>query len=57
MFDTLRARKPRKWYFDNGCSRNMTIYNSFFSTFEDFNGGHVTFTDGNVALVRVGFMG
>lgn len=52
VFITLRVRAPSEWYFDNGCSRHMIGDKSFFTSFEDFNGGNATFDDGRVVLVR-----
>ena len=48
VLTALRARAPSEWYFDSGCSR----YKPFFTSFENFNGGNVTFGNGNVAQVR-----
>ena len=46
----LRARAPSEWY--SGCSRHMTGEKFFFTSFEDFNGRNVTFSDGCITRVR-----
>ncbi|RVW98135.1 hypothetical protein CK203_031853 [Vitis vinifera] len=48
----LRASELHSWYFDSGCSRHMTGNRSFFTNFTEFDGGNVTFGDGNVASVK-----
>ena len=37
---------------NSGFSKHMIEDKSFFTTFEDFNGGNVTLGDGSVARVR-----
>ena len=39
-------------HLDSGYSRHMTGNRSFFTNFTEFNGGNVTFGDGNVASVK-----
>ncbi|RVX07779.1 Retrovirus-related Pol polyprotein from transposon RE1 [Vitis vinifera] len=48
----LRASESHSWYFDSGCSRHMTGNRSFFTNFIEFDGGNVTFGDGNVVSVK-----
>ena len=52
VFTTFRARVPGEWYFDGGSFRHMTNNRSFFTSFEDFNGGKVTFSDDSIACVK-----
>ena len=49
---TLKASESHSWFFDSGCSCHMTSNRSFFTNFTEFNGGNVTFGDGNVASVK-----
>ena len=48
----LRASETHLWYLDSGCSHHMTGNKSLFTSFIEFNGGNVTFRDGNVARVK-----
>ena len=48
----LRASESHSWYFDNGCSCYVSGNRSFFTNFSEFDGGSVTFGDGNVASVK-----
>ncbi|RVW32374.1 Retrovirus-related Pol polyprotein from transposon TNT 1-94 [Vitis vinifera] len=48
----LRASELHSWYFDSGCSHHMTGNRLFFTNFTEFDGGNVTFGDGNVASVK-----
>ena len=52
VYTTLRASDAHSLYFDSGCSRHMTGNRSFFTNFIEFNGGNMTFGDGNVASVK-----
>ena len=45
----LSIKKKKK---NSGFSKHMIEDKSFFTTFEDFNGGNVTLGDGSVARVR-----
>ncbi|KAL6329091.1 hypothetical protein AAG906_007438 [Vitis piasezkii] len=40
------------WYLDSGCSHHMTGNKSLFTSFTEFDGGNVTFGDGNMARVK-----
>ena len=48
----LRASDSHSWYLDSGCSHHMTRNKSLFTSFTEFDGGNVTFGDGNVAKVK-----
>ena len=48
----LKASESHSWYFDSGCSCHMTGNKLFFTNFFEFDGGNVTFGDGNVASVK-----
>ena len=48
----LRATKSHSWYIDSGCSYHMIGNKSLFTSFTEFDGGNVTFEDGNVARVK-----
>ena len=47
----LSAQESDVWYFDSGCSRNMTGNKALFTYLEDYNGGSVRFGDGGKAKV------
>nr|CAN82949.1 hypothetical protein VITISV_018262 [Vitis vinifera] len=49
---TFRASESHSWYLDSGCSHHMTGIKSLFTSFTEFDGGNVTFGDGNVARVK-----
>ena len=49
----ISVSKTHPWYFDSGCSRHMTTNKSFFTTFTNFDGGNVTFGDGNMGRVKM----
>lgn len=40
------------WYFDSGCSRHMTGAKQVLTTYNEINGGKVTFGDGGKGNVR-----
>ena len=48
----VRASESHSWYLDSGCSHHMTGNKSLFTSFTEFDGGNVTFRDGNVARVK-----
>ena len=48
----LRASESHSWYIDSGCSYHMTGNKSLFTSFTEFDGGNLTFGDGNVAKVK-----
>ena len=48
----ISVSKSHPWYFDSGCSRHMTTNKYFFTTFTNFDGGNVTFGDGNMGRVK-----
>ena len=48
----LRAIESHSWYLDSGCSHHMTGNKSLFTSFTEFDGGNVTFGDGNMARVK-----
>nr|CAN69096.1 hypothetical protein VITISV_025437 [Vitis vinifera] len=48
----LRAIESHSWYLDSGCSHHMTGNKSLFTSFTEFDGGNVTFGDGNMAGVK-----
>ena len=52
MLNALKAKSYSKWYFDSGCSKHMIGNKSSFISFENYDGGVVTFRDGNLAKVR-----
>ena len=52
MLNDLIAKSTSNWYLDSGCFRHMTREKSFFTSFENFDGGVVTFRDGNLAKVK-----
>ncbi|XP_022872986.1 uncharacterized protein LOC111391932 [Olea europaea var. sylvestris] len=47
-----KAQNTCMWYLDSACSRHMCGNNALFSTFDDCNGGVVTFGDGATAPIR-----
>lgn len=47
----LKAKNSQMWYLDSGCSRHMTSDKSMFVSLEKYNGGVVTFSDGNTSKV------
>ncbi|XP_038719872.1 uncharacterized protein LOC120012511 [Tripterygium wilfordii] len=49
---TLAAFKTNSWYLDSGCSRHMSGNKSFFTSFESFDGGKVTFGDGSQVEIK-----
>ena len=49
---SLRACESHSWYLNSGCSHHMTGNKSLFTSFIEFDGGNVTFGDGNVAKVK-----
>ena len=52
VFTALKAKSSSEWYFDSGYSRHMTNNKSFFKSLEDYNGGTITFREGNLAHVK-----
>ena len=52
VLNDLIAKSTSKWYLDSGCFRHMIGDKSFFTSFENFDGGVVTFRDGNLAKVK-----
>ena len=52
MLNALKAKSSSKWYLDGGRSRHMIGDKSSFTLFENYDGGVVTFRDGNLAKVR-----
>ena len=52
MLNALKVKSSSKWYLDNGCSRHMTRDKSSFTSLENYDGGIVTFGDGNLAKVK-----
>ena len=48
----LRASESHSWHLDSRCSHHMTRNKSLFTSFTEFDGGNVTFGDGNVARVK-----
>ncbi|XP_058185795.1 uncharacterized protein LOC131303019 [Rhododendron vialii] len=44
----FKADYSHAWYLDSGCSRHMIGNKSWFSKLEKYNGGFVTFGDGNI---------
>ncbi|KAJ9702803.1 hypothetical protein PVL29_004509 [Vitis rotundifolia] len=48
----LKAIESHSWYLDSGCSHHMTGNKSLFTSFTEFDGGNVTFGDGNMARVK-----
>lgn len=47
----LKAKNTQMWYLDSGCSHHMTGDKSMFVCLEKYNGGVVTFGDGNTSKV------
>ena len=47
----LKAVDHSLWYLDSGCSRHMTGDRAYLSTIIEYEGGTVTFGDGNIAKV------
>lgn len=47
----FRAQDACAWYLDSGCSRHMTGNKSLFAKLEKYNGGFVTFGDGNTGKI------
>ncbi|XP_058222995.1 uncharacterized protein LOC131332716 [Rhododendron vialii] len=47
----FRAHDACAWYLDSGCSRHVTGNKSFFAKLEKYNGGFVTFGDGNTGKI------
>ncbi|XP_038711817.1 uncharacterized protein LOC120006011 [Tripterygium wilfordii] len=48
----LAAFKTNSWYLDSGCSQHMSSNKSFFTSFESFDSGKVTFGDGSQAEIK-----
>ena len=48
----VRASESHSWYLDSRCSHHMTRNKSLFTSFTEFDGGNVTFGDGNMARVK-----
>ncbi|XP_058185822.1 uncharacterized protein LOC131303049 [Rhododendron vialii] len=48
---TYRAQDACVWYLDSGCSRHMSRNKSLFAKLEKYNGGLVTFGDGNTGKI------
>ncbi|RVW18647.1 hypothetical protein CK203_104273 [Vitis vinifera] len=46
------ASESHSWHLDSRCSHHMTRNKSLFTSFIEFDGGNVTFRDGNVARVK-----
>ena len=49
---TLKASETHPWYLDSGYSHHMMGNKSFFTSFIEFDGGNVTFGDGNASRVK-----
>ncbi|KAG5562829.1 hypothetical protein RHGRI_005526 [Rhododendron griersonianum] len=47
----FKTHNSHVWYLDSGCSRHMSGDKSMFISFENYNGGIVTFGDGNTSKV------
>ena len=52
VLDALKVKSSSKWYIDSGCSRHMIGDKSSFTSLENYNGGVVTFGDGNLAKMK-----
>ena len=52
MFNALKAKYFGEWYLDSGYSRHMTGDTTYFTSLENYNGGVVTFGDGNLTCVK-----
>ena len=50
--NALKAKSSSKWYLDSGCSRHIIVKKSSFTSLENYDGGVVTFGDGNLAKVK-----
>ncbi|RVW63468.1 hypothetical protein CK203_058603 [Vitis vinifera] len=46
------ASESHSWHLDSRCSHHMTGNKSLFTSFTEFDGGNVTFRDGNMARVK-----
>ena len=51
VYIALKAGNQSLWFLDSGCSRHMTGDRAYFSKLIDYDGGIVTFGNGNVAKV------
>ena len=49
VFNSLKAKSSSKWYLDNGCSRHMIGDKYSLTSFENYDGGVITFGDGSLA--------
>lgn len=45
-FVATKEEKGSEWYFDSGCSRNMTKNKEYLADFKEMSKGKVTFGDG-----------
>ena len=48
----FKAKSSSEWCFDNSCSRHVTGDKTFFTFFQEYNGGIVTFKDESLACVK-----
>ncbi|XP_012844734.1 PREDICTED: uncharacterized protein LOC105964776, partial [Erythranthe guttata] len=49
---SLKACTTNSWYFDSGCSKNMTGVPNYLKNMHNVSGGQVTLGDGNKAFVK-----
>ncbi|KAG5531907.1 hypothetical protein RHGRI_026496 [Rhododendron griersonianum] len=47
----FKAQDAFAWYLDSGCSRHMTGDKSLFAKLEKYNGGFITFSNGNTGKI------
>ena len=52
VFNTLKVKSYSKWYLDIGCFKHMIGDKFSCTSLENYDGGVVTFRDGNLAHVK-----
>ncbi|KAL6348673.1 hypothetical protein AAG906_019372 [Vitis piasezkii] len=52
VLNALKVKSSSKWCLDSGCSRHMIGDKSSFTSLENYDGGVVTFGDGNLAKMK-----
>ena len=52
VFNALKAKSSSEWFLDNGNSRHMIGDKYSLTSFENYDGGVITFGDGSLARVK-----
>ena len=48
VFNALKAKSSNEWFLDSGCSMHMIGDKTYFNSFENNNGGTITFGYGSL---------